>query len=250
MPSVILPVAIDNLSKTYGRRETAVRALSQVSLEVEAGQFLAVMGPSGSGKSSLLYCAAGLDQPSGGQVRLMGTDLSRLSDAKLSRFRRRHLGFIFQAYNLLPTLTARDNIRLASEIAGQGRVDAKIQVLARQLGLADRLKHRPGELSGGQQQRVAIARALINDPEIIFADEPTGNLDSTATDELVELLARAVADRQLALVMVTHNPRVAARASRVVFLRDGRIASQVDEPTPQRIFDQLSQLETPVAART
>ena len=249
MSSATLPVVINNLSKTYGRRETAVRALSQVSLEVEAGQFLAVMGPSGSGKSSLLYCAAGLDLPSSGRVRLMGTDLSRLSDAKLSRFRRRHLGFIFQAYNLLPTLTARDNICLASEIAGQGRANDKVQVLAQQLGLADRLNHRPSEMSGGQQQRVAIARALINDPEIIFADEPTGNLDSTSTDELMDLLAQAVANRRLALVMVTHNPRVAARAGRVVFLRDGRIASQINEPTPQRIFDQLSQLEASAAAR-
>ena len=250
MSSTPLPVIIDNLSKTYGRQETAVQALKQVSLTVNPGEFLAVMGPSGSGKSSLLHCAAGLDRPSGGRVRLLGVDLASLSDAALSRFRRHHLGFIFQAYNLLPTLTAAGNIRLAREIAGLGRSDDKVRALARQLGLADRLKHRPGELSGGQQQRVAVARALASQPQIIFADEPTGNLDSTATDELIDFLARAVADQQLVLVMVTHDPQVAARASRVVFLHDGRVASQLDGPTPERIFDQLRRLETPAPART
>lgn len=237
------PVTIDKLSKTYGGSETAVKALDSVSLTVAAGEFLAVMGPSGSGKSSLLHCAAGLDRPTRGRVRLMGTDLARLSDAALSRFRRRRLGFIFQSYNLLPTLTAADNIRLAAEIAGLSRAESRLQQLADQLGLAGRLKHRPAQLSGGQQQRVAVARALITEPQIIFADEPTGNLDSAASDGLVKFLAAAVADRRLALVMVTHDPRVAARAGRVVFLHDGRIVSQLKRPTTDKIFDQLSRLE-------
>ena len=247
MPAPTPPILIDGLTKTYGRQETAVQALSGVDLKVARGEFLAVMGPSGSGKSSLLHCAAGLDQPSGGQVKLMGVDLARLSDRQLSHFRRRHLGFIFQAYNLVPTLTAFDNIRLAQAIAGRPQDLPAIQQLAQQLGLAERLSHRPGELSGGQQQRVAVARALINQPTIIFADEPTGNLDSRATADLIGFLAQATVDRALSLVMVTHNPQVAARAARVVFLQDGRIVSQLTKPTVERVFQELSRLEAPVA---
>ena len=247
MPAPTPPILIDGLTKTYGRQETAVQALSGVDLKVARGEFLAVMGPSGSGKSSLLHCAAGLDQPSGGQVKLMGVDLARLSDRQLSHFRRRHLGFIFQAYNLVPTLTAFDNIRLAQAIAGRPQDLPAIQQLAQQLGLAERLSHRPGELSGGQQQRVAVARALINQPTIIFADEPTGNLDSRATADLIGFLAQTTVDRVLSLVMVTHNPQVAARAARVVFLQDGRIVSQLTKPTVERVFQELSRLEAPVA---
>ena len=241
------PILIDGLTKTYGRSETVVQALSGVDLTVARGEFLAVMGPSGSGKSSLLHCAAGLDQPSGGQVKLMGVDLARLSDRQLSHFRRRRLGFIFQAYNLVPTLTAFDNIQLAQAIAGRPRDLPAIRQLAQQLGLAERLSHRPGELSGGQQQRVAVARALINQPTIIFADEPTGNLDSRATADLIGFLAQVTVDRALSLVMVTHNPQVAARAARVVFLQDGRIVSQLTKPTVERVFQELSRLEAPVA---
>ena len=241
-------VVINNLTKVYGRKDTAVLALDKVSLTVEPGELLAVMGPSGSGKTSLLHCAAGLDRPSGGSVHLLGTDVGSLSDNRLSRFRRRNLGFIFQAYNLIPTLTAFDNIRLARQIARLPAGDEEINQLAAQMGIADRLKHRPGEMSGGQQQRVAVMRALVCQPKIIFADEPTGNLDSKTSDNLVDFLAAQTKERSLAIIVVTHDVRVASKASRVVFLRDGRLAGQLDQPSQGRIFEELGRLEAAVAA--
>ena len=215
------------LTKTYGRGDAQVHALRGVDLDLPAGRFTAIMGPSGSGKSTLMHCLAGLDQPTSGSVTVAGERLESLSDDRLTVFRREHLGFVFQAFNLLPMLTAGQNILLPLELAGR-RVDAEARerahLLADVLGLADRLGHRPSELSGGQQQRVAIARALVTQPAVVFADEPTGNLDSTTSAEVLDHLRRCVRELGQTVVMVTHEASAAAYADDVVTVADGRVA--------------------------
>jgi putative ABC transport system ATP-binding protein len=215
------------LTKTYGRGETLVHALRGVDLDLPRGRFTAIMGPSGSGKSTLMHCLAGLDQASGGTVTVAGTDLGSLDDDALTVFRREHVGFVFQSFNLLPMLTALQNIVLPLEIGGRRVDDAtreRARALADALGVADRLGHRPAELSGGQQQRVAIARALVTQPDLLFADEPTGNLDSTTSAEVLEHLRRSVRELGQTVVMVTHDQDAAAYADDVVTMQDGRIA--------------------------
>jgi len=216
------------LTKTYGRGDAQVHALRGVDLDLPRGRFTAVMGPSGSGKSTLMHCLAGLDRIDGGTVEVAGVDLAGLDDDRLTRFRRDHLGFVFQAFNLLPTLTAGQNILLPLELSGRRIDDAarsRAQELAALLGLSDRLGHRPGELSGGQQQRVAIARALITQPDLIFADEPTGNLDSETSAEVLSHLRRCVRELGQTVVMVTHEAEAAAYADDVVTMTDGRVVS-------------------------
>jgi putative ABC transport system ATP-binding protein len=233
--------AVD-LVKTYGSGEVAVRALDGVNVEFQRGRFTAVMGPSGSGKSTLMHCMAGLDAPSSGRAFVGEDEIGALDDAALTQLRRDRIGFVFQSFNLVPTLTAAENITIASDLGGE-RVDTGwFEVLVRQLGLADRLSHRPGELSGGQQQRVACARALIGHPELIFADEPTGNLDSNASAEVLEFLRRAVSEHGQSIVMVTHDPRAAAYADRVVFLADGKLVSELASPTSDAVLEQMKKL--------
>nr|AGS49753.1 putative ABC transporter ATP-binding protein [uncultured bacterium esnapd15] len=222
-----LAASARNLTKTYGRGEAQVHALRGVDLDLPRGRFTAIMGPSGSGKSTLMHCLAGLDQASGGAVTVVGTDLGSLGDDELTIFRREHIGFVFQSFNLLPMLTALQNIVLPLELSGR-RVDdtarQRASALADTLGVADRLGHRPSELSGGQQQRVAIARALITQPDLLFADEPTGNLDSATSAEVLHHLRRSVRELGQTVVMVTHEPDAAAYADDVVTMQDGRIA--------------------------
>jgi putative ABC transport system ATP-binding protein len=230
------------LVKTYGSGEVAVRALDGVSVEFQRGRFTAVMGPSGSGKSTLMHCMAGLDVPSSGQTFVGDDEVGALDDAGLTQLRRDRIGFVFQSFNLVPTLTAAENITIAADLGGE-RVDPEwFEVLVRQLRLADRLSHRPGELSGGQQQRVACARALIGRPELIFADEPTGNLDSNASAEVLEFLRSAVSEHGQSIVIVTHDPRAAAYADRVVFLADGKLVSELDAPTSDAVLEQMKRL--------
>ncbi len=230
------------LTKTYGDGPAAVHALDGIDLDLAPGRFTAVMGPSGSGKSTLMHCLAGLDRPTDGSIVVDGTDLTRLGDDDLTRFRRDRLGFVFQAFNLLPMLTARQNIVLPIELAGR-RLDAtaatRLDQVVDVLGLADRLDHRPGELSGGQQQRVAIARALVGDASIVFADEPTGNLDSTASAEVLSYLRRSVRELGRTVVMVTHELDAAAYADDVVVLADGRIRSHLHAPSTDELVDAL-----------
>ena len=230
-------------TKVYGRGETSAVALDEVSVTFEAGTFTAVMGPSGSGKSTLLHCLAGLDTLSGGRVCIGDTDISSLNDRALTRLRRDKVGFVFQAYNLIPTLTAAENIVLPSSLAGRKPDKAWLDEVIGAVGLADRLSHRPTELSGGQQQRVAVARALASQPEIVFADEPTGNLDSHAGTEVLSLLRHAVTDMGQTIVMVTHDPKAASYADRVVFLADGHITDELSNPTAARVLDRMKRLE-------
>ena len=231
------------LTKIYGEGETEVRALDGVDVAFASQQLTAIMGPSGSGKSTLLHCMAGLDSVTDGEVRIAGTLISDLSDKELTLLRRERMGFIFQAFNLVPTLTAEENILLPLLLGGQ-RPDREWETrVVESLGLDERLHHRPDELSGGQQQRVAVARALVSRPEIIFADEPTGNLDSTAGEEVLGFLRRAVDDWKQTVVMVTHDPGAASYADRVVFLRDGQLIGELLEPTAERVFDQIKALE-------
>jgi putative ABC transport system ATP-binding protein len=227
------------LTKVYGTGDTAVRALDGVDMAIEAGHFTAIMGPSGSGKSTLMHCLAGLDDATSGHVFVNDIDLSGLSDKELTRLRRERLGFVFQAYNLLPTLTALENITLPSALAGRRPDAAWLDAVIDAVGLRDRLSHRPSELSGGQQQRVAVARALASQPAIIFADEPTGNLDSRTGGEILGFLRRAVTDLDQTIVMVTHDLVAASYADGVVFLSDGRIVDHLDGPTPQLVLDRL-----------
>jgi len=227
------------LTRTYGAGDSGVPALRGVSLEVPAGQFTAVMGPSGSGKSTLMHLLAGLDAPDAGSVHIAGRDITRMSDRELTKLRRAHIGFVFQSFNLLPTLTAEENVALPLAIAGRKPDRAALDALLERMGLADRRRHRPAQLSGGQQQRVAVARALIAQPTVLFADEPTGNLDSTAGAGVLALLRDAVDADGQTTVMVTHDARAAATADRVLFLADGRIVADFDQPTEAEILAAL-----------
>jgi putative ABC transport system ATP-binding protein len=231
------------LSKVYGEGAAAVRALDDVSVDFERARFTAIMGPSGSGKSTLLHCMAGLDTPTSGQVFIGDVDLTMLSEKALTLLRRQKVGFVFQAYNLVPTLTARENITLPLDIAGEEPDQAWFDQVADTTGIVDRLSHRPTELSGGQQQRVAAARALVTRPEIVFADEPTGNLDSKAGQEILTFLRAAVKDHDQTIVMVTHDASAASFADRIVFLGDGKVVDEMLEPTTERILDRLKSLE-------
>jgi putative ABC transport system ATP-binding protein len=231
------------LTKTYGEGDAAVRALDDVSVAFERARFSAIMGPSGSGKSTLLHCMAGLDKPTSGQVLIGDVDLTTLSERDLTLLRRRSVGFVFQAYNLVPTLTASENITLPLDIAGEEPDRAWFDEVVDTVGIRDRLSHRPAELSGGQQQRVAGARALVSRPEIVFADEPTGNLDSKASQEILAFLRSAVKDHGQTILMVTHDASAASFADRIVFLGDGRVVDEMVEPTTERILDRLKSLE-------
>ncbi len=229
-------------AKIYGTGATAVRALDGISADFAAGQFTAIMGPSGSGKSTLLHCLAGLDRLTSGQVLLGDVDLGSLHDKAMTLLRRERIGFVFQAFNLIPTLTARENIVLPLTLGGKKPVRGWVRELARTLGIADRLGHRPAELSGGQQQRVATARALVTRPDLIFADEPTGNLDSRSATELLTQIRQAVDQYRQTVVMVTHDARAAAYADRVLFLADGRLVRDLAAPTADGILDTIREL--------
>jgi putative ABC transport system ATP-binding protein len=234
-PALTAAVAARAVTRRYGDGESAVDALRGVSLEVPAGQFTAVMGPSGSGKSTLMHLLAGLDRPTSGSVRVGGEEISSMGDRQLTRLRRKHIGFVFQSFNLLPTLTAEENVTLPLAIARIKPPAEEVDALLARVGLTERRHHKPSELSGGQQQRVAIARALIAKPTVLFADEPTGNLDSAAGADVLALLRDAVAAGQT-IVMVTHDPGAAATADRVLFLADGRIVGDVAEPTEDQVI--------------
>jgi putative ABC transport system ATP-binding protein len=234
--------AVD-LRKVYGERAAAVEALRGVSVEFAAGEYTAIMGASGSGKSTLLHCMAGLDKPTSGTVWIGDQDLTHLKDRDLTEIRRDRVGFVFQAFNLVPTLTAAENITLPTDIAGRDVVRARFDEVVDTIGIRDRLTHHPSELSGGQQQRVAAARALVSRPEIVFADEPTGNLDSRASQELLTFLKTAVTERGQTIVMVTHDPVGAAYADRIVFLADGQIVDEMRDPTAEKVLDRMKLLE-------
>ena len=227
--------------KVYGRGDTEVRALDGVTVDFAEADFTAIMGPSGSGKSTLMHCLAGLDTLSGGRVLIGDTDLSTLDEKRLTVLRRDRVGFVFQAYNLVPTLTALENITLPSSLAGRKPDQAWLDNVIDTVGLRDRLDHRPSELSGGQAQRVAVARALASQPDITFADEPTGNLDSRTGAEILDFMRRAVGDLGQTIVMVTHDPVAASYAHRVVFLADGRIVDDMADPTADRVLDRMKQ---------
>ena len=230
------------VSKIYGRGDTAVHALDEIDATFEAGRFTAIMGPSGSGKSTLMHCLAGLDTVSRGSIIVGDTDLSTLSERALTLLRRDRVGFVFQSFNLVPTLTAMENITLPMDLAGRTPDRAWIEEVISTVGLGDRTTHRPNELSGGQQQRVAVSRALASRPEIVFADEPTGNLDSTTGAEILDFMRRAVREMDQTIVMVTHDPIAASYADRVVFLTDGKIVDELNEPTPGIILDMMKAL--------
>jgi putative ABC transport system ATP-binding protein len=229
--------------KIYGSGDTAVRALDDVSVELPAGRYTAIMGPSGSGKSTLMHCLAGLDSLTSGEVLIDGVELGTLKDKELTILRRERIGFVFQAYNLVPTLTAEENIVLPLGLAGQKPDQAWVDEVVKTVHLGDRLTHRPSELSGGQQQRVAVARALVSKPAIIFADEPTGNLDSRASEEILEFLQRAVRDLGQTIVMVTHEPVAAGYSDHVLFLADGKIVDEMPAPTAAKVLDRMKSLE-------
>jgi putative ABC transport system ATP-binding protein len=233
-------------TKVYGDGPTAVVALDGVDLEVPRGQFLAVMGPSGSGKSTLLHCLAGLDRLTDGSVELAGRALERLGDRDLTHLRRTEVGFVFQAYNLVPTLDARENIVLPLDLAGREVDPAWLGRVVDTLGIGDRLHHRPSQLSGGQQQRVAAARALVSRPTVVFADEPTGALDSNSGAELLGFLQRAAREFGQTIVMVTHDPAAASYADRIVFLLDGRVADELVAPDADQVLDRMKSLEAPL----
>jgi putative ABC transport system ATP-binding protein len=232
-----------NLRKTYGSGDNAVHALDGVDVDFTAGQFTAVMGPSGSGKSTLMHVTAGLDTATSGTVRIGDTDLTTLKEKQLTRLRRDRVGFVFQQFNLVPTLTAAENIALPMRLAGRTPDQAWLDRIIEVVGLGDRLRHRPSELSGGQQQRVAVARALVARPEVVFADEPTGNLDSRSGLEVLSFLRRSVDENAQTVVMVTHDPVAASHADRVVFLADGRVVDDMTAPTAERVLDHMKNLE-------
>ncbi|WP_035841412.1 ABC transporter ATP-binding protein [Kitasatospora azatica] len=239
-------VELRAVQRRYGRGDRAVQALRGIDLALPRGSFTAVMGPSGSGKSTFLQCAAGLDRPDSGEVLLGGTEISRLSENKLTELRRSRIGFVFQSFNLLPSLTVQQNVLLPQRLAG-GRPDrGRARELLTRVGLAEHGRRRPGELSGGQQQRVAIARALITSPEVLFADEPTGALDTRTAREVLQLLRQAVDQLGATVVMVTHDPLAAAHADRVLFLADGQLVDALDRPTPQAVADTMLRLTAAV----
>jgi putative ABC transport system ATP-binding protein len=235
-------VQADELSRQYGGGESAVHAVRSVSLSVERGELVAVMGPSGSGKSTLMHMLAGLDRPTSGEVLIDGTPISGLGDNELTRLRRSRIGFVFQFFNLLPMLTARENILLPLVIAGRKADPAWVDELVRSVGLDARLEHRPAQLSGGQQQRVAIARALVSQPSVVFADEPTGNLDSRTSGEILELLRRSVDEYAQTTVMVTHDAAAATIADRILFLADGRIVRTLGPSSQSEILEALKEV--------
>ena len=244
-PTAAAPVAAaraEMATKVYGHGDNAVVALDDVSVDFAAGSFTAIMGPSGSGKSTLMHTVAGLDDLSSGRVFIGDTDLTRLKDKALTALRRDRIGFIFQAFNLVPTLTALENITLPMRLASRKPERAWLDEVIDTVGLRARLSHRPSELSGGQQQRVAVARALAGEPEIIFADEPTGNLDSTTSAEILAFMRRAVHSLGQTIVMVTHDPAAASYADRVVLLADGRIVDEILDPTPDAVLDHMLHL--------
>ncbi|MFD5256791.1 ABC transporter ATP-binding protein [Streptomyces bobili] len=231
--------------KVYGAGDTTVRALDGVTVAFPAGRFTAIMGPSGSGKSTLMHCAAGLDTLTSGAAYIGDTELGALDDRRLTLLRRDRVGFVFQAFNLVPTLTVAENIRLPLDLAGTRGDPEWIDALVDVVGLRDRLHHRPSELSGGQQQRVAVARAFAGRPDVVFADEPTGNLDSRSGGEVLGLLARAARETDRTVVMVTHDPVAAAHADEVVFLADGRLVDRMESPTADRVLDRMKAFEVP-----
>ena len=237
-----------DLTKTYGTGETRVTALDSVSLDFRTGEFTAIMGPSGSGNSTLMHCAAGLDAVTSGHVFVGDTDLTTLREKDLTVLRRDQIGFVFQSFNLIPTLTAEENILLPLSIAGRAPDRQWFDHVVDTVGLRDRLGHRPSELSGGQQQRVACARALVSRPDIVFADEPTGNLDSTSGAEVLGFLRRSVDEFGQTIVMVTHDPHAASYTDRVVFLADGRIVGELREPTRDSVLERMAHLDEMVAA--
>ena len=230
------------VTKVYGQGQAAVTALDQVSLDIPAGSFTAVMGPSGSGKSTLMHCMAGLDPVTSGRLWIGETEIGEMRERQLTRLRRDRIGFVFQAYNLLPVLSAAANITLPLDIAGRRADPEWLATIIAAVGLSDRLRHRPSELSGGQQQRVAVARALATRPDIVFADEPTGNLDSKASAQVLSLLRGSVREFGQTVVLVTHDPVAASYAERVVFLADGRIAGELDQPSPESVLDAMKNL--------
>jgi putative ABC transport system ATP-binding protein len=236
-------VSARDVTRRYGEGATAVDALRGVSLDVELGQLVAVMGPSGSGKSTLMHALAGLDQPTSGSVSIAGTEITGLDDAALTRLRREHIGFVFQFFNLLPMLTAEENAVLPLSIAGERPDRAWLDELFVRTGLAERRRHRPSELSGGEQQRVAITRALVSQPTIVFADEPTGNLDSRTSGEILDLLRKSAEDFGQTIVMVTHEPRAAVIADRILFLADGLIVEERSDATAEQVLEVMSTLQ-------
>jgi putative ABC transport system ATP-binding protein len=226
-------------TKAYGKGESEIRALDRIDVEFHAGQFTAIMGPSGSGKSTLMHTLAGLDELTEGQVLIGDIDITTLNDKKLTQLRRDRLGFVFQAFNLVPTLTALENITLPMDLAGRKADKEWLDLVVSTVGLTERLKHRPSELSGGQQQRVAVARALAGRPDLVFADEPTGNLDSRTGAEILAFMRQAVRDLGQTIVMVTHDPVAASYADRVVFLADGHIVDELLNPTAESVLDRM-----------
>ena len=229
-------------SKHYGKGDSEVRALDDVTVEFRTGEFTAIMGPSGSGKSTLMHCLAGLDDLTAGKVFIGDIDLSTLNERRLTELRREQVGFVFQAFNLIPTLTAAENISLPLDLGGRDADEEWVAKVIDAVGLQDRLKHKPAELSGGQQQRVAVARALASKPKIIFADEPTGNLDSKSGSDVLNFMRRAVTEFGQTIVMVTHDPNAASFADRVIFLADGKVVDEISEPTAASVIDHMKRL--------
>lgn len=229
-------------AKHYGKGDSEVRALDDVTVEFRTGEFTAIMGPSGSGKSTLMHCLAGLDDLTAGQVFIGDIDLSTLSERHLTELRREQVGFVFQAFNLIPTLTASENITLPLDLGGRDADEEWVAKVIDAVGLRDRLDHKPAELSGGQQQRVAVARALASQPKIIFADEPTGNLDSKSSSDVLSFMRRAVKEFGQTIVMVTHDPNAASYADRVIFLADGKVVDEISQPTAASVIDHMKRL--------
>jgi putative ABC transport system ATP-binding protein len=243
MSSEIPVVVAHDVSRRYGEGDTAVDALRGVSLEIEAGKLTAVMGPSGSGKSTLMHILAGLDKPTSGTVTIAGQEITKMNDNELTQLRRQHIGFVFQFYNLLPMLTAEENVKLPLSVAGEKADSGWFKELTAKVGLTDRLSHRPTELSGGQQQRVAVARSLIHRPTVVFADEPTGNLDSKSSAEILALLKDATEAYGQTIVMVTHDPRAAAIADRILYIADGRIVLDQQGASEGEILTTMNELD-------